>query len=79
MKEENKVYITTICARLERAIHADVGMKGLTILMYGWAKKKNFNLNALLYMREKRNGEPYLTLNEAKELSAYAGYDLTKD
>ena len=79
MKEEKKILLTAICARLERAIHADVGMKGLSILMYGWAKKKNFNLNALIYMREKRNGEPYLTLNEAKELSIYAGYDLTKD
>ena len=78
MKEEY-ILLTILCARLERAIHADVGMKGLTILMYGWAKKKNFNLNALLWIREKRSGEPYLTLTEAKELSVYAGYDLTKD
>ena len=79
MSKEDMILLTTISARLERAIHADVGMKGLTILMYGWSKKKNFNLNALLWMREKRNGEPFLTFNEVKELSEYAGYDLTKD
>ena len=73
------ILLTTISARLERAIHADVGMKGLTTLMYGWSKKKNFNLNALLWMREKRKGVPFLTLNEVKELSEYAGYDLSKD
>ena len=78
MNEEN-VLLTTLCARLERTIHAAVGMKGLNILMYGWSKKKNFNLNALLWIREKRKGEPFLTLNEVKELSEYAGYDLTKD
>ena len=77
--KEGAILLTTICARLERAIHAAVGMKGLETMMYGWAKKKNFNLNALLWMREKRNGEPFLTPNELKELSEYVGYDLTKD
>ena len=78
MNEEN-ILLTTICARLERAIHADVGMRGLNTMMYGWAKQKNFNLNALLWMREKRKREPILTLNELRELSEYVGYDLTKD
>lgn len=79
MKGDDMILLTTIAARLERAIHADVGMKGLTVLMYGWAKKKNLRLNAMLWMREKRKGEPFLTPNEVKELSEYAGYDLTKE
>ena len=77
--KKDAVTFAQLTARLERAIHCDVGLKGLNILLYGWAKKKKFNLNALLWMREKREGEPFLTLNEAKELSDYAGYDLTKD
>ena len=77
--KKDAITLTILAGRLERAIHKDVGEQGLKVLLYGWAKKKNFNLNALLYVREKRNGEAYLTLNEAKKFSEYAGYDLTKD
>lgn len=76
---EDKITLTTLCARLERAIHADVGMKGLQTLLYGWAQKRRFNLNALLWMREQRIGEPYLTPNEVELFSLYAGYDLSVD
>ena len=76
---ENNILLTTIAARLERAIHCPVGWKGLETLLYGWAKKKNLNLNGLLWMREKRNGVAFLTPQELVEFSNYAGYDLTHD
>ena len=78
MKKE-AITLTTLAARLERAIHADVGMKGLNTLLYGWARKKNWNINALFWTREKRDGEPWLSLEETKSLSEYAGYDLSHD
>ena len=46
MKKE-AITLTTLAARLERAIHADVGMKGLNTLLYGWARKKNWNTNII--------------------------------
>jgi hypothetical protein len=76
---KNAITLTTLAARLERAIHADVGMKGLNTLLYGWARKKNWNINALFWTREKRDGEPWLSLEETKSLSEYAGYDLSHD
>ena len=76
---KNAITLTTIAARLERAIHADVGMKGLNTLLYGWARKKKWNINALFWTREKREGEPWLSLEETKSLSEYAGYDLSHD
>ena len=38
-KKINGILLTTLAARLERAINADVGMKGLKILIYGWKRK----------------------------------------
>ena len=76
---KDAVTFAQLTARLERAIHCDVGMKGLNILLYGWARKKNWNINALFWTREKRDGEPWLSLEETKSLSEYAGYDLSQD
>ena len=76
---KNAITLTTLAARLERAIHCDVGMKGLNTLIYGWARKKNWNINALFWTREKRDGEPWLSLEETNSLSEYAGYDLSHD
>ena len=77
--KKDAITLTTLAARLERAIHCDVGMKGLNTLLYGWARKKNWNINALFWTREKRDGEPWLSLEETKSLSEYAGYDLSQD
>ena len=77
--KKDAIPLTTLAARLERAIHCDVGMKGLNTLLYGWARKKNWNINALFWTREKRDGEPWLSLEETKSLSEYAGYDLSQD
>ena len=75
----NKIPLTTLCARLERAIHADVGMQGFNTLLYGWKRKYRRVNNAQLQMRRNKSGFQYLTLSEAQSLSAYAGYDLTQE
>ena len=74
-----KVYFTSLCARLERAIHCDVGMQGLNILLYGWITKYGRCTRLQFADRKRENGEPYLTLSEAVHFSHYAGYDLTVD
>lgn len=78
MKDE-KIPLTTLCARLERAIHADVGMQGLKTLLYGWRCKYGRVTSAQLQMRRNACGFIYLTLSEVESFSAYAGYDLTID
>ena len=76
--KENAITFTTLCARLERAIHADVGMHGLDILITGWIRKRNTVTRETLRQRKKADGEPWLTYYEALSFSRYAGYDLTK-
>ena len=77
--KENAITFETLCARLERAIHADVGMHGLNILLYGWMKKYGIITYAHMSMRRKRDGSCWLSLGEAVHFSRYAGYDLTCD
>ena len=85
MKKENKkkkingILLTTLAARLERAIHADVGMRGLKILIYGWKRKHHVIDDFTFYNRSKEDGEAYLTPGETVSLSNYVGYDLTHD
>ena len=71
--------LTTLAGRLERAIHADVGMRGLNILLYGWKMKEHTIVDSTLTMRRTRSGEAYLTELEARQFSHYCGYDLTSD
>ena len=79
MKKKITFTLATLCARLERAIHADVGMKGLNILLYGWKEKQHIIKNHTFYDRTKECGEPYLTWLETQAFSYYCGYDLTRD
>ena len=76
--KKNAILLTTLAARLERAIHCDVGMQGLNILLHGWMRKGGINRSTLC-MRKKSIGEEYLTLEEVRIFSLYAGYDLSKD
>ena len=78
-KKINGILLTTLAARLERAIHADVGMKGLRILIYGWNTKYHLIDDYTFYNRAKEDGEAWLSLGETMSLSQYAGYDLTHD
>ena len=77
--KKNAIKLTTLAARLERAIHCDVGMKGLHILLYGWRMKNHLIQEHTFYNRKKEDGEPWLTIGEARSFSLYAGYDLTHD
>ena len=77
--KKNAITFETLCSRLERAIHADVGMNGLEILIYGWIAKYGHVSRTILYQRSIRDGCEWLSLPEAQSFSRYAGYDLTKD
>lgn len=72
---------STICARLERAIHCPVGMEGLETLIYGWERHPRFlappigNLDA----RVRKYGEGWMTPAELINFSLYAQVDLTVD
>ena len=77
--KKDAIFLTTLAARLERAIHADVGMKGLKILIYGWKMKYHLIEDYTFYARAKDDGEAWLSLGETMSLSRYAGYDLTHD
>ena len=74
---KNAITLTTLAARLERAIHCDVGMKGLMILLYGWRVKYGIIDNFTMSSRRTQAGEAYLTIAEVVHFSHYAGYDLT--
>ena len=76
---KNAITLETLAARLERAIHADVGMQGLKILLYGWRVKYGMIDLFTMTSRRQQAGEPYLTYPEAVNFSQYCGYDLTLD
>ena len=76
---KNAVTFAQLTARLERAIHCDVGLKGLNILLYGWIKKYGRCSRAQLGMRKIADGEFWLSHSEAEHFSKYVGYDLTKN
>ena len=77
--KKNAVTFTQLAARLERAIHADVGLKGLNILLYGWITNYGRCSRAQFAMRKKADGEYWLSRSEAEHFSRYCGYDLTHD
>ena len=77
--KKDAITLTTLCARLERAIHAGVGMQGLKILLYGWRVKYGMIDLFTLPNRRAQAGEAYLTYPEAIHFSNYCGYDLTLD
>ena len=77
--KKDAVTFAQLTARLERAIHADVGSKGLQILLYGWITKYGKVTRPVLNLRKRDGGECWLTLGEAIHFSRYAGYDLTHD
>ena len=76
---KNAITFEQLTARLERAIHCDVGMKGLNILLYGWITKHGRCSRAQLCMRRSHDKVFWLSHSEAEHFSKYVGYDLTKD
>ena len=78
-RKKSAVTFAQLTKRLERAIHADVGERGLNILLYGWICKYGKMTRPVLNLRKHRGGEYWLTAGEAEHFSNYAGYDLTKE
>ena len=77
--KKDAVTFAQLTARLERAIHADCGKKGLDILLYGWITKYGKVTRPILNLRKRADGEFWLSLGEAIHFSRYVGYDLTHD
>ena len=75
----NAITFAQLTARLERAIHCDVGLRGLNILIYGWITKHGRCSRTQFAMRKKADGEFWLSRSEAEHFSQYCGYDLTRD
>ena len=49
--KKDAVTFAQLTARLERAIHADVGLQGLNILLYGWITKYGKVTRIILNLR----------------------------
>ena len=77
--KKDAITLNTLAARLEKAIHADLGMKGLQTLLYGWRMKYHIIEDHTMSARRKEDGEPWLDFGEALSFSRYCGYDLTHD
>ena len=77
--KENAVTLAQLTARLERTINADVGLKGLNILIYGWMNFRIRHGRGMIRLRSRayyNEGEAWLTDAEVAEFSEYAGYNL---
>jgi hypothetical protein len=68
-----------LAANLEKAIHCEVGIRGLRILLYGWIKKEHKITQQTLSNRKRKHKTFFLTKTEAKAFSQYLGYDLMKN
>jgi hypothetical protein len=77
--KKDAITLTKLAARLERAIHCDVGLQGLKILLYGWRMKYHLIGDHTFHCRKQEDGEAWLSFGEALSFSRYAGYDLTHD
>ena len=67
---KTKIYLSDILPRLEQAIRFPCGESGMAVLLYGWRVKMHLPERFF----EQRN---WLTPEELKSFSEYAGYDLT--
>ena len=75
---KRKYSMAQLAANLEKAIHCNVGVYGLNILLYGWRRKHTAITYAVLSDRKKKHGFQFLYEDEVKIFSKYVGYDLTK-
>jgi len=65
---------TQLTGNLERIIHCAVGKNGLNTLIYGWLNLRKYGDK----YRHAVQARDYLFITEVQDLSAYAGYDLSK-
>ena len=76
---KNAITFAQLTARLESAIHCDVGLKGLNILLYGWITKHGRCSRPQLCMRKKADGEFWLSRSEAEHFFFFFLFYLTHD
>ena len=81
MKDEKKIPASTLIKRLSQRLHYPVTNAHLAVLVHGWSKKHPTQapLFSTLRVRKKREGYLWFNPQEVRDLSVYAGYDLTED
>ena len=81
MKNSNKIPQTLLIARLAQRLNYPVTAAHFAVLVHGWMKRQpgQAPLVATLRSRKKREGFLWFNPQEVRDLSVYAGYDLTED
>ena len=78
MKQQNKIFFSTIMQRLSQQVGFEVRPNRLAVLIHGWMKKHpeqapSYNT---LFARKKKDGQPWLSRQETDNLARYAGYQI---
>ena len=63
-----------LARNLGRAIGADVGLQGLNTLIHGWLKFRKYGKKYYFAIHNR----DFLFITEVRDLSEYAGYDLSQ-
>ena len=63
-----------LARNLGRAIGADVGLQGLNTLIHGWLKFRKYGKKYYFAIHNR----DFLYITEVRDLSEYAGYDLSQ-
>ena len=81
MNPEKKIAQAVLIERLGKRLNYPITNAHFAVLVHGWSRKhpEQAPLFATLRNRKKREGYLWFSPNEVRNLSAYAGYDLTHD
>ena len=81
MKPENKISQDLLIRRLSQRMNYPIGINHFAVLIHGWMRRKPMEAPDVTTLRVRKNRDHYLwfTPREVEALSAYAGYDLTRD
>ena len=69
-----RILLTTLAERLDKALGTPVGRKGLNILLYGWKKHRKYGTRYCDALKHRN----WMYITEVIDFSQYAGYDLSK-
>ncbi len=70
MRQEERIRIDELCARLQNRMNYENPSWAMDVLLYGWCKKKDHPTNWLSDV--KRRG--WLSIDMARDFAAYCGY-----
>ena len=81
MKTENKTSAKTIIDRLGKRLDYPITNAHLATLVHCWTKRHPDQAPSFSTLRQRKSTDGFLWFRpqEVKDLSDYAGYDLTKD